>query len=362
MNACTCPHCANPIEFCEESSGLEAPCPHCSGMLTLPEYAAAAVTHTGEVEPGHPDYPDNRVTCPKCGVELPILREHGGKEAPCFFCNKATVQYPEFNDDLLGVEEHQFFRVPGSKRSTIADSERSIELTVWHFLVFVLLVPLLWMKFRNDEEITSPIGMAVGGAFGILFAYFLIHGVLINGIKKWCKDRRTGKIEVTPAQTSIRMGDTLDGRIQLELKEPMNPCSVGVSMELIAYKGVMRLIDDDTDRERTYVLSCCRAGQIIDSHSAMNAGSRHYQFSIEAPIHQAHTYEKGVLEMVSWEETRFRKKTSELDAQTLLSKVKLQWVLHIELIGEDGVILRSANNVEVSGGMVEPAPGGSLRI
>ena len=70
---------------------------------------------------------------------------------------------------------------------------------------------------------------------------------------------------------------------------------------------------------------------------------------------------KGALELASWEEIRFREKIAAMDAQTLLSKVELHWVLQIELLGEDGVILRSGKNLEVSGGMVALAGGASLR-
>ena len=127
----------------------------------------------------------------------------------------------------------------------------------------------------------------------------------------------------------------------------MNPRSVGVSLELLAY-GHSILSNNESGTDRPQILSCCRVGEIIDSRSAMNAGARHYQFSIEAPIHQPHAYEKGAMEIVSWEENRFRKKTAEMDAQTLLKKRTLQWVLHVELIGEDGVIRRYEKDLEVS--------------
>ena len=105
-----------------------------------------------------------------------------------------------------------------------------------------------------------------------MLATFWHSGQALNGIKTWGKDRRTGKIEVTPAQTSLRMGDSLDGRIQLDLEEPINPCSVGVSLELLAY-GHSILSNNESGTDRPQILSCCRVGEIIDSRSAMNAGA-----------------------------------------------------------------------------------------
>jgi hypothetical protein len=340
-NTCACPHCANHIEFEEQSSGLEAQCPHCSGMLTLPAFTPE--TASAPVAP--PLY--NNISCQHFHLDIPFTRKEAGTEQPCLWCDE-KLHYPEFNDDLLGVEEDRFLRIRGDQRSTIDSDAFSIEVTIWHVLTFLLLIPLLWLQFRSQDDIRSPIGMAVGSTFAIFMVYGVIHGVLINGIRKKARERRRGKIAALVELKPLSMGSTLEGHVHLELVEALSACSVGVSLELQAHKAQNALLSTEEGRTEVYELSCCRSSNIIASRCSINPGSVDLPFSIVAPTHQAHSYDEkfaippGLLEM------RFRKKTAAMDAESLLKTTKLQWILHVDLLDADGVLLRSERVLKVN--------------
>jgi hypothetical protein len=188
--------------------------------------------------------------------------------------------------------------------------------------------------------------MAVGSSFAIFVVYGVIHGVIINGIRKKACERRRGNIAAIIELHPLSMGSTLEGHVHLDLVEALSACSVGVSLELQALKNA--LLSTGEGRTEVYSLSCCRSSNIIASRCAINPGSVDLPFSIAAPIHQAYSYDEKLFFPPGLLEMRFRKKTAAMDAQTLLRTTKLQWIMHVELLGSDGILLRSERELKVN--------------
>jgi hypothetical protein len=339
-NTYSCPHCATPIEFDAQTSGLDAQCPHCSQGVRLPLISSQPAS--GSATP----HLDNTISCPKCHLEVPFTREKAGTEEACPLC-KESLHFPEFNDDLLGVEEDRFLRLQADRRSTTTSHSHDLELTGWHGLAMLLMFPIFWLWFRTQDGINSPVWYALGNTLGIGVAYVAIHGGIINGLRRKAMERRSGQIAAIIERTQLLMGGTLEGHVQLKLQEPLQDCSVGVSLELQASKNH---ILSSTDDPGEHVLSSCRTSNIVTSRRSLTPGSVIFPFSIVAPIHEPHSYdEKFVIFSPSTQELKFRKKTAAMDAETLLSTTALQWILHVELLGTDGVLLRSEKILTVDG-------------
>ena len=323
---CTCPHCANNIEFGPERSGMEIQCPHCDDMMVLPALTTDSSHLQNNPEVLFKDF------CPHCDAEIEAPREWRGMELPCPLCEK-PMRFAESNDELLSIYEDLFLR--GGPLSDYKGEP--FEFSGLAGLVGCLAIPV----------VLAAVFAIFGAEAGFMvLAICFIAAITVPHIRGMLKGRyvggrQYGRLRLGSLQRTLGMGDKLKGRAYLEVKQPLQDCSIGVSLMLSVF---VRGGGSEGGGEEIW-LPLCQSRSILVSHRSFLPGSEHdFDFSIIAPIHQPSGADWNLLEGILT-----GRNLAGLDSATLLKKRQLTWSLNVVLFRGRESLLQTGKGLRVRG-------------
>jgi hypothetical protein len=303
FNKCGCPHCGNNIEYGRESATMEVACPHCEGLLTLPEYQGAMGSES------YGPITKNTALCPHCG-KLPdeYDRQTAGEETLCSACDE-TFQIPPFSDDPLIVldrYEDQFLNRPidqkfdgdsGCHKCVPIGKKLGLVLPLAFIAPFAVLFAVLF-GVEHVPGLSEQTRSFIENA-AVFVSVSVIVGIVVY---EWWRKMKVDKFgtlrfalkhktqggwppSLFDGKPRLAMGGAVQGSVALKLIEPLEHASLGLSLILLHGTKVTQSSGGHRSSRIVY-RELGRSTVLLRRDASFTPGTEQtFEFNLATPLH-----------------------------------------------------------------------------